>query len=129
MGRKTLAAADVTITVDVLKRAGWYLFKACYLRGSMPGAEPLYGCRPVNEIHDQFLVEAPAVRGDAAARAVGALMNRAGAEICPDVPVRCDPILARRWSKRAEERRAGGVLVAWEDARLLVSGGAGRVGE
>ena len=41
---------------DVL-RAGWYLFKACYLRGSMPGADALYGCRPVNEIHDQFLVE------------------------------------------------------------------------
>lgn len=114
---------------DILKRAGWYLFKACYLRGSMPGADALYGCRPVNEIHDQFLVEAPAVRGDAAARAVGALMNRAGAEICPDVPVRCDPILARRWSKRAEERRAGGVLVAWEDARLVVSGGARRIGE
>ena len=113
---------------DVLKRAGWYLFKACYLRGSMPGAEPLYGCRPVNEIHDQFLVEAPAVRGDAAARAVGALMNRAGAEICPDVPVKCEPILAKRWSKRAEKRRAGGVLVAWEDARL-VSGGVGRIGE
>lgn len=104
---------------DVLKRAGWYLFKACYLRGAMPGAEALYGCRPVNEIHDQFLIEAPAVRGDAAARATGLLMNRAGAEICADVPVRCDPILAKRWSKRAEERRGGdGSLVAWEDARL-----------
>ena len=29
---------------------------ACYLRGSMPGADALDGCRPVNEIHDQFLV-------------------------------------------------------------------------
>lgn len=113
---------------DVLKRAGWYLFKACYLRGSMPGAEALYGCRPVNEIHDQFLVEAPSIRGDAAARAVGMLMNRAGAEICPDVPVKCEPILAKRWSKRAEERRADGLLVAWEDARLAVSGAGGSSG-
>lgn len=125
------------LLADVLKRAGWYIFKACYLSvgtlirfglslGERPMSEvelresgALYGCRPVNEIHDQFLIEAPESRGDAAAKATGLLMNRAGAEILKDVPVRCEPILARRWSKRAEELRdSEGGLVPWEDPRF-----------
>lgn len=122
---------------DVLKRAGWYLFKACYLsvatlvrygltlserpmtEAELRQSAALYGCRPVNEIHDQFLIEAPEERGSAAADATGLLMDRAGAEILRDVPVRCSPLLARRWSKRAEELRVGGELVAWEDPRFL----------
>jgi DNA polymerase-1 len=129
------------LLADILKRAGWYLFKACYLSPEtmqayripmsdstltseaeyfalLEQSRSLYGCRPVNEIHDQFLIEAPEERGDAAATATGLLMNRAGAEILPDVPVKCEPILARRWSKRAEEKRADGKLIAWEDPRL-----------
>ena len=149
---------------DVAKRAGWYLFKACYLSPSIlfsladkyaPSdavkragagqervtrwrdyrgeftratqleiarcAESLHGAgaRPGNFIHDQFLVEVAEAQGDPAARAVGALMNLAGAEILPDVPVKCEPILARRWSKRAEEVKASGVLVPWEDPRFV----------
>lgn len=128
------------LLADVLKRAGWYLFKACYLsvetmlkyglklaetvgvagqaRLALTESAALYGCRPINEIHDQFLIEAPETRGDAAAKATALLMNRAGAEILPDVPVKCEPILAMRWSKRAEEIKVDGKLVAWEDERL-----------
>lgn len=149
---------------DVAKRAGWYLFKACYLspailhssaekyapsdavkrasvgqervtrwrdfRGEFTRATQLEiarcaeslhgaGARPGNFIHDQFLVEVAEAQGDSAARAVGSLMNLAGAEILPDVPVKCEPILARRWSKRAEEVKASGVLVPWEDPRFV----------
>ena len=126
------------LLADVAKRAGWYLFKACYLSPSMllnlnirlqdkphktqeeyelniHQAAPIYGCRPINFIHDQFLVEAPETRGDAAANVTGLLMDRAGEEILPDVPVKCEPILARRWSKRAGKvKDKEGRLLAWE---------------
>ena len=46
-------------------------------------------------------------------------MNRAGAEVLPDVPVKCEPILTRRWSKRADLVKVDGVMVAWEDPRLV----------
>ena len=126
------------LLADVAKRAGWYLFKACYLSPSVllsldirlqdkphktreeyelniHQAAPIYGCRPINFIHDQFLVEAPETRGDAAANVTGLLMDRAGEEILPDVPVKCEPILARRWSKRAGKvKDKEGKLLAWE---------------
>jgi DNA polymerase-1 len=102
---------------DVAKLAGWNIFKACYVDRS----SPLFGARPVNFIHDQFLVE---VREDgrefAAAEELGRLMNAAGALILPDVPVKCEPILARRWSKLAKglKNEAGELVGAWEDMRL-----------
>ena len=126
------------LLADVAKRAGWYLFKACYLSPSVllslnirlqekphssreeyelniHQSAPIYGCRPINFIHDQFLVEAPETRGDAAANVTGLLMDRAGEEILPDVPVKCEPILARRWSKRAGKvKDKEGRLLAWE---------------
>lgn len=126
------------LLADVAKRAGWYLFKACYLSPSVllslnirlqdkphktreeyelniHQTAPIYGCRPINFIHDQFLVEAPETRGDAAANVTGLLMDRAGEEILPDVPVKCEPILARRWSKRASKvKDKEGKLLAWE---------------
>jgi hypothetical protein len=105
----------------VAKRAGWYVFKACYVdKGS-----PLYGARPVNFIHDQFLIEAREDSAHGAALETQRLMNLAGAELLPDVPVKTEPILARRWSKNAKEVTAdgrklkdGGQLVPWEDVRI-----------
>lgn len=102
---------------DVAKLAGWNIFKACYVDRS----SPLYGARPVNFIHDQFLVE---VKEDgrefAAAEELGRLMNAAGALILPDVPVKCEPILARRWSKLANgiTNDSGELVGVWEDMRL-----------
>ena len=108
----------------VAKRAGWYVFKACYVdKGS-----PLYGSRPVNFIHDQLLIEALEAKAHGAAIETQRLMNLAGAEMLPDVPVKTEPILARRWSKNAKEvtadgtrLRDGGVLVPWEDIRITDS--------
>jgi len=98
---------------DVAKEAGWLIATECYVRED----SPLFGCRPVNFIHDQFLVEAPEDRAALAAQRLGELMNLAGAKILPDVPVRASPVLARRWSKNAiEVRNAAGELVPWEQA-------------
>lgn len=106
---------------DVAKLAGWYLFKACFV----PGVDPeLFGCRPVNFIHDQFLVEAEEARAAAAAKRVEYWCGRAAAEVLPDygwkMAEKSDAILCRRWSKMAEKTvDANGELVAWEDARLF----------
>lgn len=106
----------------VAKLAGWYVFKACYV----DQASPLFGARPVNFIHDQFLIEAREAQAHAAALETQRLMNLAGAQLLPDVPVKTEPILARRWSKNAAEVTAdgtklkdGGTLVPWEDVRLV----------
>jgi hypothetical protein len=101
---------------DVAKLAGWKIFKACYV----DTASPLFGARPVNFIHDQFLVEVKEDGNEAAAAdEIGRLMNEAGLEVLPDVPVKCEPILARRWSKLASKVVGeNGKLTAWEDLRL-----------
>lgn len=100
----------------VAKRAGWYIFVACYVKRD----SVLYGSRPNLFVHDQFFAE---TRDDdnapAAAAELASLMNRAARELMPDCPTRTEPILTRRWSKAAEETRdANGALVAWEDARI-----------
>lgn len=137
----------------VAKRALWKVFKACYTRtapgafepvyldGMVVGRQPvLFGCRPDNFIHDQIMCEAPEERAHRAGQALAALMNEAGREICPDVPPSTEPVLCRRWSKNAAERRepcgtcgaaehekcvkgcAVGtgrrVLIPWDDERL-----------
>jgi hypothetical protein len=107
---------------DVAKRAGWYIFKACYV----PGFDPeLFGCAPQNFVHDQFFVAAPEERAQAAALRVEHWMKLAAAELLPDygpaMAAKTEAILTRRWSKQAEAvRDESGELVAWEDARLML---------
>jgi DNA polymerase I-like protein with 3'-5' exonuclease and polymerase domains len=101
---------------DVAKVAGWKIFKACYVDRS----SPLFGSRPVLFVHDQFLIETLEAQAAAAAAETERLMNEAGREVLPDVPVKCEPILARRYSKTAEKKidPLTGSLTAWEDLRL-----------
>lgn len=100
---------------DVAKLAGWLLFKACYVDES----SPLYGARIVLFVHDQFLIEVDEHRAVAAAAETERLMNLAGEIVLPDCPVKCEPILARRYSKMAAKKvDENGNLTAWEDVRL-----------
>ncbi len=106
---------------DVAKRAGWYLFKACYV----PGIDPeLFGCTPVNFIHDQFLIEADEDRAQAAAKRVEHWCGQAARDVLHDygakMAEKSDCILARRWSKLASRVEVDGELGVWEDARLLL---------
>lgn len=101
---------------DVAKLAGWLIFKACYVDRS----SPLFGARTVLMIHDQFLTEIEEYRAAAGAKEIERLMNLAGSIVLPDVPVRAEPSLARRYSKHAKKMvDQNGNLTAWEDARLL----------
>ncbi len=100
----------------VAKRAGWYIFVACYVKRDTP----LYGSRPVLFVHDQFFVETrDDERAPAAAQELARLMTLAASELMPDCPTKTEPILTRRWSKSAEERRdSNGALTPWEDDRI-----------
>lgn len=97
---------------DVAKHAGFQIARECYTVED----SPLFGARPINFIHDQFLIEVLEERAAAAATRTGEIMNASGALILPDVPVKCEPILARRWSKNAVEVRGkSGELLPWEE--------------
>ncbi len=95
---------------DVAKLAGWYVAEAMYTNPR----DALFGCRMINFVHDQFLVEA---REDTAADAAKSLkhhMDRAAKEILPDVPTQANVLLSKVWSKKAKRVEVNGVLVPWE---------------
>jgi hypothetical protein len=107
---------------DVAKRAGAYIFRACYVKGY---DDELFGCVPVNFVHDQMFVEAPEARAQVAALRVEHWMRQAAIDLLPDygqaMASKTEAILCRRWSKNAEAVRDGkGNLVPWEDERLLI---------
>lgn len=109
---------------DVAKLAGWYLFKACYVRGV---DDELFGCVPIHFIHDQFLIAAIASRANAAARRVEYWCRKAAIEVLPDygeaMAKKIEALLTERWSKQAKRiANDDGSLEVWEDARLFAVG-------
>jgi len=97
---------------DATKNAGWLLAKACYVDKK----SPLYGCRIVNYIHDQFLIEAPEERAHEACMEMVRLMLEGAKPFLPDVPPTISkPIVARCWSKKAKPvKDKNGRLIPWE---------------
>lgn len=90
--------------------AGYDLARACYHERD----HILFGSRPVNFIHDQYLVE---VRDDELAHdramSVADIMVRAAKRAIPDVTPKVEPLLCRYWSKDAKEVFKDGKLVPW----------------
>lgn len=95
---------------NVAKRAGWYIAEACYINKE----DPLFGCRPVNFVHDQWLIEALRERAAAAAKSLAYHMNRAALEILPDCPTTASVLLSSVWSKKAKRIEVNGELIPWE---------------
>jgi DNA polymerase I len=98
---------------DAASRAHYLVTRACY-------AEPehlLFGSRAVNFVHDEVIleVEDDALAGEKA-HVLGEVMIRGANEFLPDVPARVEPLLARRWSKKAKPVFVEGRLVPWEMA-------------
>lgn len=116
------------LTADGTKDAMWQLILECY-RGmwtegplneweemqqarGMPS--PLLGSRPVIFLHDEFILEVPEDphRAHAAAHRLAHVMRRAMQRWIPDIPIKADPALLRRWYKGAEGvTMDGGLLV------------------
>ena len=90
--------------------AGYDLARACYHERD----HILFGSRPVNFIHDQYLVE---VRDDELAHdratAVADIMVTAARRAIPDVTPKVEPLLCRYWSKDAKAVYKEGRLVPW----------------
>lgn len=85
---------------DATKSAGWLISKACYIEKD----SPLYGCRIVNFIHDEFLLECPEHMAHAAVMELKRLMILGALEYFPDVPPTVSkPLVARCWSKKAKQ--------------------------
>jgi hypothetical protein len=99
------------LAADAAKAAGFLIARACYVDES----SQLFGCRPVNFVHDEFIVEVPDNDGahDAAVE-LARLMVVGASGFLPDVPPVAEPMLTRTWSKKAKPvRDASGRLVPW----------------
>ena len=96
---------------DATSQAYWLVMRACY----MDQHSPLFGCRVVNFIHDEFILEIP---DDEHATARGEELRRlmvAGANVfLPNHPATTSPVLMRYWSKDAHEVfDEAGRLIPW----------------
>lgn len=82
------------------KEAMFDISRECYTDES----SPLFGCRPVLFIHDEFILEVPAHRERAhlASERLCKLMVDGMSRFTPDVPVKVEPTLMPRWYKDAE---------------------------
>lgn len=100
------------VTADGAKRAGWLIAQECY---NTPDS-PLFGCRPVVFIHDEYGIEVEADYAVArpAAKRLSELMVQGMDEFIPDVPNRADSALMERWYKQAEPvYNENGELMLW----------------
>ena len=98
---------------DATGHAGFLLATGCYVDES----SPLFGCRIVNYIHDEFMLEVPDDhRAEPAAKELARVMTIGANQFLPDVPATATPLLARRWSKDAEPTyNEDGALIPWEE--------------
>ncbi len=100
------------LAADATKAALYEIAKRCYLDES----SPLFGCRPVNFVHDEYILEAPEEYASEAADELQRVVCDTFSLYTPDVPARATPQLMRRWSKKAKPvRDPRGRLIPWED--------------
>lgn len=102
-----------TATAEGAKSAVFELARACY---DETEHSVLFGCRPVAFIHDEIIVEIPETDAQTVhdqAQAISDIMVASMSRILPDVTIRAEPALMRRWDKRAE-------AAFDEDGRLTV---------
>lgn len=98
------------LAADAAKASGWLIARACYV----DQRSILYGSRPVNFVHDEFILEVPEDLGHECAHELARLMMEGAAPWLPDVRPKAEPVLMRRWSKKAKQVWKEGRLVPWE---------------
>ena len=97
---------------DATKAAGFLIAYECYVDTT----SPLFGCRIVNYIHDQFILECDEDKAHDAAYRLADLMVKGAAPFLPDVPATVSkPVVCRFWSKKAKQVfDEKGRLIPWE---------------
>lgn len=100
------------LVADALKAALLPIAHECYCVRS----SPLYGSRPVLDLHDEIFLELVEDRAhEAAFRARDILVNTCNEHYMPDCPVSAEPALMRRWYKAADTVYDDkGRLTCWE---------------
>lgn len=100
------------LAADIAKDAGWRLAKEAYGQPS----SPLYGCRPLAFVHDEWLYAVPLDRLTEAGHRMAHVMTATAMEWCPDVLFTASPAAMLRWSKKAGDPvyDRDGNLVPWE---------------
>lgn len=98
---------------DATGYAGWRIAQAMYV----DEASPLFGCRTVNYVHDEFIAEIPdnELASDAVLCMVE-IMRTAANEWLPDVPFTpgsIEPCLMSHWSKAAKTIIVDGRVQVW----------------
>lgn len=112
LAKRELSAGEFVTTADVAP------CPSCF--GT--GISPLYGCRMVNYVHDEFILECPEVRGHEVAHELVRIMIEGAAPFLPNVPATAEPKLMRFWSKDAKQvwspnkKDPNRRLVAWPKA-------------
>jgi len=116
------------LAADGAKRALWMVARECYLENpweKIPdpvggvchlGRSALFGCRPVLFIHDEIGMEVPFDEAHpelaaASAARLSAVMVASMRHFVPDVPIKAEPVIVRRWYKGAEPAFMNGVMV------------------
>lgn len=98
----------------IAKAACYDVTKGCYLYGYEPR---LFGCRLVNFVHDELILEAPIDRVHEAGEALSEVMLRQAKVRLPDVNIEASSVAMMRWSKDAARVvDANGRLIPWEAA-------------
>lgn len=94
-------------TADGTKAAMKRLVRECYM-----GSSALYGSRPVIFMHDEFGMETDdhPERAHAAAQRLALVMREEMQRFAKDVPIKCGPLMMRRWNKGAKPVLVNGLL-------------------
>ncbi len=97
------------LAADAAKDAGWQIAWECYVDTT----SPLYGCRIVAFIHDEFILEVPAhpERAHLAAHRLRDIMVSVAQRWIPDVEITAEPALMKHWTKGVKTKYVDGLLV------------------
>lgn len=99
------------LAADGAKEALWQITWKCF----MDRKSPLYGSRVILFLHDEFILETPLDLASEAGDALSRIMCASMRKWTPDIPIKAEPRLMRRWYKKAKEvRDANGRLIPWE---------------
>lgn len=98
------------LAADAAKDATYEVIRACYLLKD----SPLFGCRIVNFIHDQIIMEAPEDKVDACAKELQKIMETTFNKWIPDLHIKAEPCAMFQWTKLAKScYNEKGELIPW----------------
>lgn len=103
------------LAADIAKAAGWRLIEEAYENAS----SPLYGCRPLAFVHDEWLYAIPRNRINTAGPFMAKVMTDTAMSMCPDLLFTASAAAMYRWSKAAGDPyyNKDGELIPYEEAK------------